>query len=267
MKSINELISLKGRRALITGANGHLGQQIAITVAELDGDLILVDQPGSNYDCLLNKLTSNFDIEVQCIDANLEDKESRDNLVLNVLKQDKPLNILINNAAFVGTSDLDGWAVDCNEQSIYTWRRALEVNLTAVFDLSKSLSNKLKESGHATIINLGSIYGSLGPNMSIYEGTEMGNPAAYAASKGGVIQLTRWLSTSLAPDVRANTVSPGGIFRNQPKIFVKRFESLVPLGRMATEQDLKGAIAYLSSDLSEYVTGQNIVVDGGWSAW
>ena len=99
--------------------------------------------------------------------------------------------------------------------------------------------------------------------MSLYDGTEMGNPAAYSASKGGVTQLTRWLSTVLAPNIRANTISPGGIFRNQPKEFVRRFESLVPMGRMSTEQDLKGAIAYLSSDLSEYVTGQNIVVDGG----
>jgi len=267
MKSINELMSLKGRRALITGANGHIGQQIATTIAELGGDLILVDKLGSNYGNLLDKLTSNFGIEVQCIDANLEDKKSRDKLVLKVLNEDIPLNILVNNAAFVGTSDLGGWAVSLSEQTVETWSRALEVNLTAVFDLSKSLANKLQESSHAVIINLGSIYGELGPNMSLYEGTQMGNPAAYAASKGGVIQLTRWLSTSLAPHIRVNTLSPGGVYRDQPKKFVNRFESMVPLGRMASEQDLKGAIAYLSSDLSEYVTGQNIVVDGGWSAW
>ena len=95
----------------------------------------------------------------------------------------------------------------------------------------------------------------------------MANPAAYAASKGGLVQLTRWLSTSLAPCIRVNTISPGGVFRNQPESFVKKYESRTPLRRMATEDDLKGIVAYLASDLSLYTTGQNIVVDGGWTAW
>ena len=95
----------------------------------------------------------------------------------------------------------------------------------------------------------------------------MGNPAAYAASKGGIVQLTRWLSTTLAPDIRVNTLSPGGVFRNQPEVFVKRYEEKVPLGRMATEEDFKGSVAFLASDLSQYVTGQNMLVDGGWGAW
>ena len=93
----------------------------------------------------------------------------------------------------------------------------------------------------------------------------MGNPAAYSSSKGGLIQLTKWLSSTLAPDVRVNALSPGGIWRNQPTKFVERYESKTPLGRMGTEEDLKGIIAYLASDLSVYVTGQNIVVDGGWT--
>ena len=95
----------------------------------------------------------------------------------------------------------------------------------------------------------------------------MGNPAAYAASKGGLIQLTRWLSTTLGPDIRVNTISPGGIFRNQPKEFVRRYKDRTPLKRMATEEDLKGATAYFASELSSYVTGQNILVDGGWTTW
>ena len=102
------------------------------------------------------------------------------------------------------------------------------------------------------------------PDWNLYEGTSMNNPAAYGASKAGLIQLTRWLSSQLAPQVRVNSISPGGIFRNQEKEFVKRYESKTPLGRMATEDDLKGAIAYLASDLSKYVTGQNLSVDGGW---
>ncbi len=95
----------------------------------------------------------------------------------------------------------------------------------------------------------------------------MGNPAAYAASKGGMVQLTRWLATVLAPDVRVNCISPGGVARGQPEPFVTRYVQRTPLKRMATEEDFKGAIAYLASDLSEYVTGENLLVDGGWTAW
>ena len=94
----------------------------------------------------------------------------------------------------------------------------------------------------------------------------MGNPAGYSASKGGLIQLTSWLATTVSPDIRVNSISPGGVWRNQPSKFVERYESRTPLGRMATEEDFKGVVAYLASDLSAYVTGQNIVVDGGWTA-
>jgi len=95
----------------------------------------------------------------------------------------------------------------------------------------------------------------------------MGNPAAYAASKGGLLQLTRWLATVLAPDIRVNAISPGGIWHNQPESFLEKYVMLTPLRRMATEEDLKGAIAYLAGDLSTYVTGHNLIVDGGWTSW
>ena len=103
--------------------------------------------------------------------------------------------------------------------------------------------------------------------MRLYEGTVMGNPAAYGASKGGLLQLTRWLATVMAPAVRVNAITPGGVWRNQPEPFRTRYEERTPLRRMATEEDLKGAIAYLASDLSSYVTGHNLVVDGGWTTW
>ena len=95
----------------------------------------------------------------------------------------------------------------------------------------------------------------------------MGNPAAYAVSKGGLIQLTRWLATTSAPDVRVNAISPGGIFRNQTEVFVKRYVNKIPLERMAIEDDFRGVIAFLGSDMSSYVTGQNLMIDGGWGAW
>ncbi len=265
MRSIAQLMDLQGRSAVITGATGEIGKQIAITLAELGSDLVLVDRPGSDYDPLKVMLQETKCVEVKCIDCDLEDAAARKELIAGMSEQDADIDILINNAAFVGTSGLEGWVCEFEQQTVETWCRALEVNLTAVFDLSKGLAPKLRKRGNGSIINVASIYGVNGPDYSLYEGLEMGNPAAYATSKGGVVQLTRWLANTMAPAVRVNAISPGGVFRNQPTSFVERYEAQTPLGRMATEEDFKGVVAYLASDLSSYVTGQNIIVDGGWT--
>jgi NAD(P)-dependent dehydrogenase (short-subunit alcohol dehydrogenase family) len=267
MKKISDLINMKGRRALVTGATGGIGRVIAQTLAELGAELVLVDRPGSDYEPIVREIEKLGPVSVLNIDCDLENQSDRNRLIQLILNDGAGLEVLVNNAAFVGTSDLQGWVTPFEQQSVETWRRALEVNLTATFDISKGLSPVLKKSGRGSIINIASIYASLGPDYSLYEGTAMGNPAAFAASKGGLVQLTRWLATTLAPDVRVNTISPGGVFRNQPDAFVKRYESKTPLRRMATENDCKGAIAYLASDLSAYVTGVDLMVDGGWSIW
>lgn len=185
----------------------------------------------------------------------------------SLLGDGRPLDILVNNAAFTGTATLSGWAEAFEAQSTATFRRAIEVNLVAVFDLCRACAPLLRASGRGSVINIGSIYGELGPDWSLYDGTTIANPAAYAASKGGVLQLTRWLVTTMAPHVRVNAVSPGGISRGQPAEFVARYEARTPLGRMGTEDDMSGAVAFLASDLAAYITGQVLRVDGGWSAW
>lgn len=267
MKTAAQLMDLRGRRAMVTGATGGIGRVIAQTLAELGADLILVDRPGLDFDVVAKEVARFNAGHALRIVCDLEQPSDREQLIGSILDGGGGLDVLVNNAAFVGTSDLQGWVTPFEQQSVATWRRALEVNLTAAFDLVKGLSPVLKRSGRASVINVASMYASLGPDYSLYEGTEMGNPAAYAASKGGLVQLTRWLATTLAPDVRVNAISPGGVFRNQPETFVKRYEARTPLRRMATEEDFKGAVAYLASDLSAYVTGQNLMVDGGWSAW
>src|SRR5207237_919399 len=141
--------------------------------------------------------------------------------------------ILINNAALVGTSQLKGWGVPFAAQNADTWRQALAINLTAPFVLTQACREGLMASGHGSVINIGSTYGVVAPDMGLYAGTEMGNPAAYAASKGGLIQFTRWLSTVLAPRVRANAITPGGVWRNQAALFHERYVARTPLGRMA----------------------------------
>lgn len=267
MNTINSLMNLKGRRALITGATGELGRVMADTLAELGADLVLVDRPEADFKNLTEMLVESWGINVQHYHCDLEQQDQRTKLMECMKSGGEGLNILVNNAAFVGTSELQGWAVPFEAQTVLTWRRALEVNLTAVFELCQGLTPLLKAAKGGSVINIASIYGEYGPDWSLYEGTGMSNPAAYGASKGGLIQLTRWLATTIAPQVRVNAISPGGIARNQPEKFVQRYEVKTPLRRMATEDDFRGAVAYLASDLSSYVTGQNISVDGGWGIW
>ena len=260
-------MSLSGRRALITGATGGLGKVMADTLAELGADLVLVDRPGADFQPLAKNLGERWEINIQHWHCDLEQQTQRAELIRSLKSGGDGINILINNAAFVGTSDLKGWSVPFEDQTVETWRRALEVNLTAVFDLCQGLFPILRNAKGASIINIASIYGQYGPDWALYEGTSLSNPAAYGASKGGLIQFTRWLATTISPQVRVNAISPGGVSRNQPEAFVKRYEVKTPLRRMATEEDFRGAVAYLASDLSNYVTGQNLVVDGGWGAW
>lgn len=267
MTTLKELSNLRGRHALITGAAGRLGQIFAETLAELGADLILVDLPKSNLEGLAKRLENDWGTSLKFIPCDLEKQSHRLRLAEQVTNSNYNLSILVNNAAFVGSSQLLGWNVPFQNQSVESWHRALEVNLIAVFELCQVLYPTMKRAQGANIINITSIYGSYGPDWRLYEGTEINNPAAYAASKGGLTQLTRWLSTTMAPSVRVNAISPGGLFNHQDDSFVTKYESRTPLGRMAVQDDFKGAMAFLASDQSRYVTGHVLEVNGGWGVW
>lgn len=267
MKSIKDLISLKGRVSLVTGASGNLGRVISETFAELDADLIIVDINQNDLTEFKDFLIDKYKIKVTEIKCDLENEKERLSLIKKILMSYSQLNIIVNNAAFVGSSDLQGWNTTFERQEIDSLRRALEINLTAPFHIAQGLAPLLRKSVGANIINIGSIYGELAPDWELYKNTLMSNPAGYAASKGGLSQITRWLSTTMAPEIRVNTIAPGGIYRNQPEIFVNKYINKTPLRRMANEEDFKGAIAFLGSDMSNYVTGHTLLVDGGWSAW
>ena len=267
MNTLTELMDMSGRQVLITGATGSLGSVMADTLAELGANLLLVDRPNSNFEKLESELSEKWKVTIKSISCDLEVEKDRIELIEKVKSDENLIHCLINNAAFVGTSNLQGWIAPFEEQTIETWHRAIEVNLTAAFHLSQALTPSLQNAEGGNIINVTSIYGEYGPDWNLYKDTTMGNPAAYSASKGGLAQLTRWLATTIAPNVRVNAISPGGIIRNQPSQFVKRYEDRTPLGRMATEEDFRGAVAYLASDMSKYVTGQILHIDGGWGEW
>jgi NAD(P)-dependent dehydrogenase (short-subunit alcohol dehydrogenase family) len=265
--TIQNLMNLKGRRAMVTGATGGLGTVIAETLAELGSDLILIDRDKAEIEALQSRLSDTFGVSVIGSECDLEQQDQREVLINEIVRDGQELNVLVNNAAFVGTSNLLGWNVPFIEQSVETWRRALEVNLVAAFELCRGMSQLMKHSRGANIINIASIYGQFAPDWRMYENTNMSNPAAYGASKAGLIQLTKWLSTTLAPDVRVNAISPGGVFTGQPDDFVQSYNSRTPIRRMASYDDLRGGIAYLATDMSEYVTGQVLNIDGGWGVW
>ncbi|UCC53537.1 MAG: SDR family oxidoreductase [Anaerolineaceae bacterium] len=267
MKSLKELMNLQGRVALVTGAGGHIGGAICETLAELGAEIVILDAEEKSARNVAERIHHACKVGAVPLVVDVTDEDEVRAVPAMVMNRFGRMDILVNCAALVGTSELKGWATPFTEQSSDTWRLALETNLTAPFVLTQACAEVLANSGHGSVINVGSIYGMLGPDMSLYENTQLDNPAAYAASKGGLLQMTRWLATVLAPDVRVNAISPGGVWRNQPKVFHDRYAARTPLKRMAVEEDLKGAVAYLASDLSAYVTGHNLVVDGGWTIW
>jgi NAD(P)-dependent dehydrogenase (short-subunit alcohol dehydrogenase family) len=260
-------MDLRGRVALVTGGGGHIGAAICETLGELGASVAVLDVNKNAVVQVAEQIRNTFDVKTLPLAVDLAEQETLQSVPAEIVGNFGRLDILVNCAAFVGTSNLKGWVVPFIEQSPATWRDALEINLTAPFVLIQACTGALLGSGKGTIINVSSIYGMVGPDMRLYEGTSMGNPAAYSASKGGILQLTRWLAAVLAPGIRVNAVTPGGVLRGQPETFQRRYVERTPLSRMATEEDLKGAVAYLASDLSAYVTGQNLIVDGGWTVW
>lgn len=259
-------LDLHGNTMVITGSFGNLGKAFCEYVKHMSPRLMMLDRHSSISNDFVEQLES-AGAKVEVFAVDLEERADRKKVFDEISRACSAIDILINNAAFVGTSSLAGWSTNFSEQSMETWDRALNVNLAAPFELTQSLYQKLKESDKASVINIGSIYGELGPDWGLYENTAMGNPAAYNASKGGLLQITRWLATTLAPRIRVNSISPGGIENGQSKIFVDRYISKTPLKRMATVEEVVHAMAFFASTDSKFITGQNLRVDGGFSIW
>jgi NAD(P)-dependent dehydrogenase (short-subunit alcohol dehydrogenase family) len=263
MKTLKEMMNLSGRRAAVSGAAGQIGAACTEGLIELGATVALLDKdPAACEDC-----AARLGPNALAIPCDLSDEQSTRSAVNEAIQKLGGLDILVHCAAFVGTTQIPGWAVPFEEQTVEAWDKAMRVNVTAAFVMAQQARNALKNSGHGSIVLFGSIYGMVGPDLTLYAGTTMANPAGYGASKGGLNQLMRYLATVLAPEIRVNAVTPGGVARGQPDVFQQRYDARTPLKRMATEEDMKGAVAYLASDLSAYVTGHNLVIDGGWTAW
>ena len=265
-KSINELSRMDGRVSLVIGGAGHIGSVAASGLAELGSNLAIVDLNEDRVRAVADEIRQAHGVKVLEIVADLESEDEVRSIPTTVNQHFGRIDVLVHLAAIVNP-ELGGWTTRFEDQSVTQWRRGIEINLTSAFLLAQGCVESLRKSPNGSMIFFGSTYGIVGPDWSIYEGTDMGNAAGYAASKGGIIQLTRWLATTLAPTVRVNTLSPGGVYRDHLEVFRNAYANKTPLKRMATEEDYKAGVAFLASDMSRYVTGHNLVIDGGWTAW
>lgn len=263
----NIMINFSNQTALVTGGLGNLGLEICKSFLENDiKNLIVIDINDKNVGILQALVNSEINQKLFFIKTDLSDITSAKISIKELLDSVGSLNIVVNNAAFVGNSKLQNWNVDYLNQSVESWNLALQLNLTVPNEIIKICLDYLKKSNEPSILNIGSIYGSSAPDWKIYEGTEINNPLAYNVSKAGVIQLTKYLATYLTRyKIRINTLSPGGIFANQDPKFVSKYIKETPMGRMATFPEIGRIAAALNSNLFSHMTGQNIIVDGGFT--
>lgn len=258
---------LQNKTIVITGAAGLLGTTFSKSFAEYGARLILLDILDSVD--LLRKEIEAKGCEALSYVGDFSKQDTWKYIENDLNFKEWIPNVLINNACCKTPNFFDLF----EDFHVEDWNKVFEVNLTACMLGCQIFGKKFAAQGKGSIINIASIYGVVAPDQTIYEGSEylgrrINTPAVYSASKASVIGLTKYLATYWGKNnVRANCVTPGGVFSGQNEIFVRKYCSKTPLGRMATPHDVFGAVAFLASDLSGYITGQNLIVDGGWTAW
>ena len=263
---LKNYINLKNKNILIAGGMGYLGRSFIEPLLELGSFIIICDKlPISKFNEYIMKIDNKYKTKIIYFKCDLSSNKKRKQFVIRFKKVISNLDVFINCASLVGTSNLNGWNTSFKKQSSKLWTKVMETNLISIFDLIQNLQDLLQKNKGGSIINISSIYASIAPDKELYKGTKIFNPAAYSASKAGLNNLTKWLASTLAPKIRVNSISPGGIQRLQPKDFVKKYEIKTPLKRMAKENDVIGSVVFLSTDMSKYITGQDIVVDGGFT--
>ena len=243
----------KNKTILVTGSNGVLGKKISSFFSSCKAKLVLIDVDNNSHFKYKNSKYYSIDF------TNLKEVENK---FRSIYLDIKKIDLIINNAAYTGSNSK--WIKPFHQQTLNDWRNANKVNVDSIFILTKIFSKKLKEN-NGKIVNIGSIFGTKVPNFKNYIGTKMNSPAAYSISKNILFHMTKWLASNLAPNVNVNMISPGGIKRKQSKKFIQKYLQATPLKRMCTEDDIIKALIFLSSDFSDYITGQNIIVDGGYS--
>jgi len=242
---------LKGKVIIVTGGNGLLGSEI---IKKLHADGAFVINLDTSHDT---------NDEISKVKCDITSQDSIEHSLELILTRYHKIHGLVNNA-YPRTQD---WGNRFEDIKLESWKKNIDWQLNSYFYMSQQVALQMAKQEDGSIINIASIYGLIAPDFTVYDGTNMTMPAGYAAIKGGLINLTRYMASYFGPHkVRVNTVSPGGIFDNQNISFVENYEKKVPLRRMGLPEDITPSVSFLLSDESKYITGQNLIVDGGWTA-
>lgn len=262
---VESLFGLNGEVAAVVGGAGRIGQALCRALAAAGADVAIVDLDAEAAEGLAGELrasTSRRALAV-AIDATHEDELSQAVAMIND-ELGSP-SMLVNSAQFRGAGF---YSSNVEEYPREAWDKVVETNLTAVHLACQAFGRSMIDHGGGRIVNLASTYGVVSPDPRIYGASGVNSPVAYAASKAGVIQLTRYLAVHWREkNIRVNCLVPGGVFDNQSAEFVENYCARTPLGRMATAEDYRGAVLFMLSRASEYMTGAVVTVDGGWTAW
>ena len=258
------LLSLNGKVAVVTGGTGFLGKEFCETLSAQGADVAVVDLSESDCKKFAEDLAKKHKTKAIGVKADITKKSEVEKAVSEIVKKRGRIDILVNNAA-VKTKN---FYAPFESYPLEDWEQAMAVNLTGAFLFSQAVGKEMLKRRKGSVINIASVYGVQPPDKKIYEGSKINTPAVYTASKAGLIGLTKYLAEYWAENgIRVNSISPGGVFNNQEKEFVKKYAQKVPLGRMANKNELNGTLLFLASDDSSYVTGQNLIVDGGLTIW
>ncbi|WP_367606908.1 SDR family oxidoreductase [Legionella sp. W05-934-2] len=268
------MFNLTNKSVIITGGAGILGQAFTKSLSDAGAKVAIVDINPTSLDETAHILYQhNPDAEILPIPCDITNKDSIEKMVQLVKNEFGQINVLFNNAA-TKTSNLKNFFDPFEEYKLETWKEVMSVNIDAMFLVAQAVGKVLiKQNSGGSIIQTSSIYGIVAPDQSIYEGSEymgvaINTPAVYSASKGAVISFTNYLATYWAKhNIRVNAITPGGMESGQNDTFKNNYAKKVPLGRMGHASELMGALIFLASDASSYITGQNIIVDGGFTCW
>jgi NAD(P)-dependent dehydrogenase (short-subunit alcohol dehydrogenase family) len=254
---------VKGKRVLLLGACGVLGRTFVLTLIEHEAKVIIADRPGSSV------LEDARSLGILGLEIDAGNEASIKIGIKNASRCHGGLDGAIFNAAVTseGLAEIGDPLLEFEDYPLSLWQKAIDINLTGAFLFAREVGNVLKLCG-GSLINVSSVYGVVGPDHRIYEGQNFQSFPAYSASKAGIIGLSRWLATWWGKDlIRVNCVSPGGVFNGHNEKFTTAYGNRTPMGRMADRDEIAGIFIYLLSDASRYCTGQNFVIDGGFTVW
>ena len=270
----NNLFSIKGKTIIVTGGLGQIGSSYCQTLGEYGANIVILDLSEYNLEPSHNTTKLIDTGQAIYITTDITDKNSLSEALKKIESEFGTPYGLINNAGLdspPNSSSESNGPFETYDENI--WDKVIDVNLKGLFLSCQILGSAIAKAGRGSIINIGSIYGILSPDQRLYEyrrdlGEVFFKPIAYSASKSGIYGLSRYLSTYWAKNkVRVNTLTLGGVFNNQDQQFLEEYYKKVPLGRMASSDEYGGAIVFLLSEASSYMTGSNLVMDGGLSAW